>query len=84
MPAFTFLAMGKTKPMTYGLYVQILRQKLATLGINPSKFVAHSLCRGGTSWAFTSGANSELIKLQGDWKSHAYQRYLDLPLSVRV
>ena len=70
--------------MTYALYVQTLRQKLATLGINPSKFAAHSLRRGGATWAFTSGANSDLIKLQGDWKSHAYQRYLELPLSVRV
>ena len=83
-PAFGFTAVGRYKAMTYGSFVNILKKQLTLVGIDSSKFAAHSLRRGGASWAFSSGTSVELIKLQGDWKSQAYQKYLHLPLSVRA
>ena len=38
---------------------------------------------GGASFALECGLSPDLIKSQGDWKSGAYQSYLDPSLSCR-
>uniref|UniRef100_A0A8W8LGR2 Uncharacterized protein n=2 Tax=Magallana TaxID=2171616 RepID=A0A8W8LGR2_MAGGI len=38
----------------------------------------------GASFALECGLPPDLIKSQGDWKSDAYQSYLDPSLSFRV
>ena len=48
------------------------------------RFSGHSLRRGGATFAFQCGIPSELIKLQGDWRSDAYMLYLSLPLADRL
>ena len=51
------------------------------LSLDPADFSGHSLRRGGATFAFQCGIPSELIKLQGDWRSDAYMLYLTLPLA---
>ena len=52
-------------------------------GINSSEYSGHSFRRGGASHAFKCNIPAALINLQGDWKSNAYLRYIDIPLDVR-
>ena len=83
-PAFSFKVMGKLSVLSYPHFIRLLRGFLSRLGVPGSKYAGHSFRRGGASWAFTCGARTELIKHQGDWKSSAYLRYLDLPLTTKM
>ena len=49
-------------------------------GLDPIKFSSHNFRRGGATWAFRSNVLADLIKVQGDWSSQAYMRYLDFSL----
>jgi hypothetical protein len=51
--------------------------------VNVLKKVGHSFRRGGASHAFKCNIPAALIKLQDDWKSNAYLRYIDIPLYIR-
>ena len=62
------------------LYKSALRQ----VGLDPNLFAAHSFRRGGATRAFAMGLPGELIRVMGDWRSDAYQGYLDFPLQTRV
>ena len=75
---------GHLQFLSYNVFLSKLRQILSLLGYNPSSYAGHSFRRGGASWAYQSGVRTELIKLQGDWKSEVYQKYLELPLQSRV
>ena len=44
----------------------------------------HSLRRGGATLAFKANVPGELIKIQGDWASECYLRYLSIPLEQRT
>lgn len=79
-PAFSWRVGTSRTCMTYSKYISALRGHLGSCGFSPSAYAGHSLRRGGASWAFRCGVPGELIKQQGDWKSEAYHRYLELPL----
>ena len=82
-PAFSFRVGAVLSPLTYKKYIARLRSLLEAAGFPPSAYAGHSLRRGGASWAFRCGVPGEFIKQQGDWKSEAYQRYLELPLDAK-
>jgi hypothetical protein len=46
------------------------------IGLDTNAFSAHSLRRGGASYAFELGLSPLQIKLRGDWASDAYERYV--------
>ena len=69
--------------MTHSKFVQILQASLRGSGLNPSEYSGHSFRRGGATFAFACGIPAEIIKLQGDWKSSAYQKYIVAPLNLR-
>ena len=71
-PLFTYSAPGGTIPLTHTAFVSYLK-----------KFSGHSFRRGGASFALQCGIPADWIKLQGDWASNAYERYLDPSLSLR-
>ena len=48
------------------------------------RFFGHSFRRRGACFALHSGVPSDYIKLQGDWKSNAYERYLDHSLRYKI
>ena len=61
-----------------------IKHLVSMLSLDPDDFPSHSLRRGGATFAFQCGIPSELIKLQGDWRSDAYMLYLTLPLADRL
>jgi len=54
------------------------------VSLDPQDFSGQSLHHGGATIAFQCGIPSELIKVQGDWKSDAYMLYLTLSLADRL
>lgn len=60
------------------------RQLLSKVGWRATSFSLRSLRIGGASWAFKCGVPVELIKIQGDWKSDTYQRYLRIDTESRA
>lgn len=82
-PLFCYPTSRGPKPMTHIVFQNYLRGCLQKLGIDPSLYSGHSLRRGGASFALQCGLSAELIKLQGDWSSNAYQRYLNPSLAMR-
>ena len=62
-------------PLTYGRFLENLKRLLTTIGFDARQYAGHSFRRGGATFALTSGVPTELIKLQGDWRSNAYELY---------
>lgn len=83
-PAFMYILESKTHILSYATFLQMLKSCLSQIGLDPSKYSGHSFRRGGASFALECGLPPDLIKSQGDWKSDAYQSYLDPSLSFRV
>ncbi|KAI8492018.1 hypothetical protein Bbelb_303910 [Branchiostoma belcheri] len=71
-------------PLTHKPFVTTLRTLLRQCGYPDSAYSGHSFRRGGATWASECGLPPELIKLQGDWKSSAYQRYTSVSLKGRL
>ena len=84
LPLFSFPTINGTLPITYAAFITHLRLCLRKIGFNPSLYSGHSFRRGGASFALQCGIPAEWIKLQGDWSSEAYQRYLDPSFEHRV
>ena len=74
---------GSYRFFTHSTFENYLNKALALAGQSPSSFSGHSFRRGGASFAFSCGVPADLIKIQGDWSSDAYLRYLSSPLSHR-
>ena len=72
------------KYVTYSNFQSKLRGLISKLSLNPNLYSSHSFRRSGATWAFQSGVSSELIQLQGDWKSDAYRRYLTFSLDDKL
>ena len=85
-PLFSFPgAAGVRRCLTYSKFLTKLKGFLATLGFNPAGYSGHSFRRGGASLALNScHVPVELIKLQGDWRSDCYQRYLEPSMDLKL
>ena len=83
-PLFCYPTPSGPRPITHSTFVTYLRQCLSKLGLDQSLFSGHSLRRGGASFAMQCGVPSEWIKLQGDWVSDAYERYMRPDFSLRL
>jgi len=70
--------------LTYSSFVKTLRSVLKHSGYSPEEYSGHSFRRGGCSFAFKVGLPTQLIKLRGDWKSNAYERYVHVDDSIQV
>ena len=84
VPLFCYPSPAGPRPITHRTFVSYLRQCLPKLGLDPSQYSGHSLRCGGTSFAMQCGVPTEWIKLQGDWASDAYERYLRPTFSLRL
>ena len=82
-PAFLLPAPQKVT-LTREVYLAQLRRLLQQAGFRPDLYAGHSFRRGGATCAFRAAVDGELVKLQGDWKSQAYLRYLDINISQRA
>ena len=81
--AFSLPSKAKVRPVTYDEFMKVLRTVIDKAGLNPQEYSTHSFRRGGATYAFKSKVPGELIKTQGDWRSDAYMKYLDLSLENR-
>ena len=57
------------------MFISRLKTCLGRAGVDHDNYAGHRLRRGGASLA--CNVPGDLIKLQGDWESDCYQRYLD-------
>ena len=84
IPAFSYMDGGVLKTFTYSSFTTKLKQTLEKCGFDSSLFSGHSFRRGGATFAQHCGVPSDYIKLQGDWKSNAFERYLDRSLRYKL
>ena len=82
-PLFRYLDNGLPVVLTQAKFVSKLRQSLSELGFPADRYSGHSFRRGGAQFALQCGLPVELIKLQGDWNSNAYERYLQPSFNLR-
>ena len=82
-PLFRYSERGVLVALTQGKFVSTLRGHLADLGFPADQFSGHSFRHGGAQFGLQCGLPVELIKLQGDWNSNAYERYLQPSFSLR-
>jgi len=83
-PLFSYpTPQGSYKFFTHSSFTTYLKKALQMAGYSSSLYSGHSFRRGGASFAFSCGIPSDLIKIQGDWSSDAYLRYLSSPLDHR-
>ncbi len=83
-PAFCYVAGGCVIPLTYPVFIKMLKCCLSRLGYPASEYAGHSFRRGGASLALISHVPGEIIQLLGDWRSQVYREYLDVPLQVKA
>ena len=69
--------------LSHTSFVHSLKLILTTCGYPASEYSGHSFRRGGASFAFQCGIPPTVIKMQGDWRSMAYERYLYVPLEYK-
>ncbi|KAK6165930.1 hypothetical protein SNE40_022736 [Patella caerulea] len=65
-----------SSPVTAYQFSAVLKKTLNFLGINPTRYSAHSFRIGSASYGYLNGLNASEIKDLGRWKSKAYKRYL--------
>ena len=83
-PLFVYQAKGAWRPYLYCQFLRRLREVLEQVGLPATSYAAHSLRRGGASWALKCGVPGEVIQSLGDWKSDAYMNYLDVSTTVKM
>jgi hypothetical protein len=79
-PLFSYKEGSKVHFLTYSSFLTILQAVIKACGLNADQYSGHSFRRGGATYAFSCGVPPMLIKAQGDWKSQAYQAYVDISL----
>ena len=83
-PDDPLFSLPKGQYVTYSKFQSKLRELISKLSLEPQLYSSHSFRRSGATFAFQSGCSSELVQLQGDWKSDAYRRYLTFSLNDKL
>jgi hypothetical protein len=78
-PLFSFIVDGKITSLAHGIFVSRLRNCLRLCGFEPMSYSGHSFRRGGCTMSFEAGLSIIDIKMRGDWRSHAFERYIHIP-----
>lgn len=77
-PAFLIPHGNTLRSMTHASFTKKLKDFISLAGLNPRDYSGHSLRRGGCTFAFQAGVPVDLIRTHGDWRSDAYQQYLEI------
>jgi integrase/recombinase XerD len=75
-PLFNYLKGGVEVFYSHAAFIGRLKQGLVSAGVDHTQYSAHSLRRGGASFAYEIGLSPLQIKQRGDWASSAYERYV--------
>lgn len=84
VPAFSIIDASRVTVLTQPVYIDLLKQFLARLGLPPESFSSHSLRRGSATCMAQSGVSNKLIQFQGGWKSHCYEKYITVMQKDRL
>jgi hypothetical protein len=76
---FAYVNQGRLVILCHTEFVSKLRSGLEKIGLNPREYSGHSLRRGGCSLGFAAGLSVYDLKVRGDWRSSAVERYIQLP-----
>ena len=82
-PLLALKAQGKIWALSANQLIYRLRKWLLLIGEDATSYSLHSLCRWGTTFAYQSNMEAEMIKLLGDWASDTYKRYVDVSMDKR-
>ena len=82
-PLFRYRQGKNIVVLTQDVFTIKLRECLQELGYQAREFSGHSFRHGGASFGLQCGLPPDLIKLQGDWSSNAYERYLQPSFNLR-
>lgn len=82
-PLFSYTEGSKCKYVNYSAFASALKRVLKTAGYDPASHSGHSFRRGGCNLALSSGVPPVLIKMHGDWKSNAFERYVVPDMNYR-
>ena len=80
---FTYMDKGKYITLCHSKFVNTLKSVLKSIWYNSELYSGHSFRRAACSFASSCGVPTEMIKMQGDWRSEAYLQYLTVPLDIR-
>ena len=80
---FCYMVADKLILLTHDIFVKSLKFYIKLCGLDSKLYSGHSFRRGGATHAFSLNISPLLIKAQGDWKSNAYLRYIDIPMKLR-
>ena len=83
-PAFIWSDKSGTRPLSYPIFMRVLKSLIKQSGRDERKFSSHSFRRGGATFEFQAGFSPELIQLIGDWRSDAYKAYLKPDLQYKT
>ncbi len=83
-PLFSYVSQGALTCIDYSAFVQRLKVVLNKAELPSDQYSGHSFRRGGCTFAFELGVPPLLIKLRGDWRSNAYERYVSVPDSMNA
>ena len=81
-PLFSYKIGDRILCLSHTVFVKRLKVILGTLGFPASEYSGHSFRRGGCTFCFRAGLSLTEIKLRGDWKTQAFERYLHVPAST--
>ena len=76
-PLFAF---ANASPVSRNYFCQYLLKALEWVGLDPSKYKAHSFRIGAATTAADMGMSETQIQSMGRWKSTAFKRYIRVPM----
>ena len=82
-PVFCVFEGGIWKPLCKKRFSTFFKSHLRYLGLDCSLITPSSFRKGGLSHMLLKVGNMELLRLQGDWLSDAYKRYIVIPAESR-
>ena len=82
-PVFNVFRKGQWQPMSKPDFSSFLASHLRALGVRGKKVTPSSFRKGGLSHMLLKTGNMELLRLQGDWMSESYKRYIVIPAEMR-
>ena len=82
-PVFNVFRGGRWYPMTRADLVKMMANQLEYLGLDPRMITPSGFRKGGMSHMLLATGNLELLRLQGDWRSDSYKRYIVIPAEMR-
>ena len=82
-PVFNIFEGNKWVPLCKKALTKFLKSHLDFLRLDSTLVTPSSFRKGGLSHMLLKVGNMELLRLQGDWMSEAYKRYIVIPADQR-